>query len=551
MNRHSTFLELAAGGIDFRLSGPEQARLDAHLAGCPTCRAGVAGLHADARSIAGLPEARLDPRRAASVLDAALHGSARSPVPVLRLALAAALLAVLAVGAALVGSEFLRRLSDDDLSVVPPVPTASPAAVTPTPAPPPLGDLWAQAIVPDATGRPVGRIEAVTAGGPGFVAVGRGCLSRPNGDVDRCEAIVWTSTDGRAWDRAPASDALDIGTYFATSGPEIGMFDVAAGGPGVVAIGYAARPDMQATVWFSPDGVSWDRVALDLGSPEAETVFRPDTRVDVVAWTGERFVVAGVDRSDGAHTAEELATARPRAAVWTSVDGRTWTRVPDGALPATINGVDPAVATGNEAAFEIGGYIDTMEDPSTGGMSDLEAGPSGLVAVGSICEPRDVAMDSGSPGCRPAVWKSPDGIRWDRTEAASVEDGGLGEGALLGSRVIAVGGWRCDVADYPSCPLAIGLDADGTWTDPVPDAPSLSELTIAADRLLAIGAPIDGEGTRLWASVDGLTWSPAAELPRDDASEWRIAAGDGAAVLIGVSTGDMPVAWYSDASVTE
>ena len=94
--------------------------------------------------------------------------------------------------------------------------------------------------MPVAVGDPSGQVESVIAGGLGFVAVGRGCLS--NGETPACEGVVWRSTDGTRWERVPTSDALDTGAHFATSGPEIGMFDVAAGGPGFVAIGYAARP---------------------------------------------------------------------------------------------------------------------------------------------------------------------------------------------------------------------------------------------------------------------------------------------------------------------
>ena len=139
-----------------------------------------------------------------------------------------------------------------------PAPSATPSAPV---AEAPLGEAWSQATAPVVVGRPIGRIEAVTAGGPGFVAVGRGCLD------DACELVVWTSADGKAWQRVPASDALETEMIIPMSGPEIGMFDVAAGGPGVVAVGYAARPTLEATAWFSPDGVSWERFTLgDAGS---------------------------------------------------------------------------------------------------------------------------------------------------------------------------------------------------------------------------------------------------------------------------------------------
>ena len=184
--------------------------------------------------------------------------------------------------------------------------------------------------------------------------------------------------DGQAWVRAPVSDATDIGASFSTSGPEIGMFDVAAGTPGIVAIGYAARPDLQATTWFSPDGTSWERIPLALDTIGADAGNTLPYRVHAVAWDGRSFVVVGEDRSDWQGFGSSIATAKARAAVWTSTDGRTWTRVP------------------HAAVFDVGGFIDTTEDPESGGMRDVVAGPDGLVAVGSVCTSKPV-------GCEPAA----------------------------------------------------------------------------------------------------------------------------------------------------
>jgi len=69
-------------------------------------------------------------------------------------------------------------------------------------------------------------MNAVVAGGPGLVAVG---YDGPVGDGD---AAVWTSPDGVTWTRIPHDDTI-------FGGPDIqGMAGVAAGGPGLVAVGY-------------------------------------------------------------------------------------------------------------------------------------------------------------------------------------------------------------------------------------------------------------------------------------------------------------------------
>jgi hypothetical protein len=918
MNRHTTFLELAAAGIDFRLTSAEQASLDGHLAGCPACRTSVAGLHADAAAIAGLPEARLDPRRAAAVLDAALHGPVRSPVPVLRLALVAALLGALVVGAALVGAELLRRMSEDDISVVPPVPTASPGpdasplvdngvgmswvrvdlpdasapdpggatmdgviaggpgaiawgwayglepriwttidgrtwdrasvevptdpdpdilepgtvndvtaggpgfiavgfytraetgrrglvwtstdgrswglvphqpdlenaiiyrvlewrgellafgnwsygpsggatpaaawtsadgrtwtrleldlpegltmggvvavgdrlwaapdetgddtgmewtetlltstdgrtwtlsglphyagslsgasgtlfslvrpwpadspippdaripgvyrssdaatwqslstdpaavghdlvvigptlvmvgddaagdpecwadcqamgwrsldggitwqavptdviggtmdwvapmpdgtlvavgrlvdeegrpspaawvsvpqvpseppAATPTPGPQAVGDLWADAMVPVVDeGTAVG-IEAVAAGGPGFVAVGRGTTETTSGDLERCEAVVWISEDGRHWDSAPSSDALDTGCAIPLSGPIVGMIDVAAGPPGVVAIGYAARPDLRATIWFSEDGVTWERLPVDLDLSSAGLGEPLDARLNAVTWGSGTFVAVGEDRSD--LRPKDVTEARPRAAVWTSNDGRTWVRAADSAVPGTGAPSETAAARVNAEAFDIGEFIPTMEDPASAGMLDVIEGPEGLLAVGAVC--REAV-------CTTQAWSSADGRTWARADGAEAGvTGWLDSVVWTGSRFVATGARGNRASDGSS--LVLWSTDGGQWAEGdlgttwVP-----GDLALFGEQILV--STSDGQ---LRASDNGSTWSPLELLGSTVDQPMRgvlahLAARTDVAVILGYAEASgTRHAWFSDVSV--
>ena len=382
----------------------------------------------------------------------------------------------------------------------------------------PLGRTWVQAKVPAVVDRPIGRIEAVTAGGPGFVAVGRGCI----GEAPTCEAIVWTSADGRAWTRAPASDATDIGAYLATTGPAIGMFDVAAGTPGIVAIGYAARPDLQATVWFSADGTSWERIPLGLEPPAASPGGLNGARVNAVTWDGGQFVIVGEDRSDWKGFGSSLTTAKARAAAWTSPDGRSWTRVP------------------HAPVFEVGGFIDTTEDPSTGGMADVMAGPDGLVAVGSVCNTK------ASAGCQPAVWTSPDGTSWTRLKDVPAMSGGLRALATSDARTafVAVGA------------ATVLTSRDGlTWVQqPVEPPNDFQGVTWIGDRFFAtvLGGP-----ETVWTSEDGSAWIPAsvqggpAADARDATALWHFAARPDVAVWLGLPTESAdPAAWVSVVGAT-
>ncbi|HSG85249.1 MAG TPA: zf-HC2 domain-containing protein, partial [Candidatus Limnocylindrales bacterium] len=449
MNRHTAFLELAAAGIDFRLTGPEQTRLEAHLAACPACRARVEGLHADARSIAGLPEARLDPRRASSVLDAALHGPARSPVPVLRLALVAALVGALAIGAALVGAELLRRMTENDISVVPPVPTASPA---PDASPEPL--VWT---VTDL-GQPSGFLD-VAVGGPGLVAVGYESWESPT------RSVVWTSTDGSSWVPAPDQASLDVGR----------MSAVASGTAGLIAVGSpcAEGSCVGSSIWRSSDGSSWTAVA------------DPAFELSSITTYGSRYFAGGVGGAgDGAIIA--------------SADGETWEVVWEGPPRSPVDGGSLAVRSVSAIT------------PLRGGLAAWVASPGELLlsADGTTWRSEPVGSDAtyvdalaawgvgllaaGREGNAGAIWMYDEGT-WER-----VADVGPGE--------------FTDIVDVGGALLASGFDGDGrplvlssrdgrSWTpEPIPRGTEAWTLLLS---MVPIGREVVGVGSTGGTGVVG------------------------------------------------
>ena len=110
------------------------------------------------------------------------------------------------------------------------------------------GQIWRAATGPPFAGAD---LRGVTAGGPGFVAVG----TVENGAV----AAVWTSTDGISWRRAPDGQGFQE-----AGGLRVIMTSVAAGPRNLVAVGM--RDDAgngSPTVWTSSDGVTWRRVSDD------------------------------------------------------------------------------------------------------------------------------------------------------------------------------------------------------------------------------------------------------------------------------------------------
>lgn len=249
-------------------------------------------------------------------------------------------------------------------------------------------------------------MAAVVAGGPGVVAVGS---DDAGGDRD---AAVWTSPDGVVWSRVPHDEAVFGGAE------DQKMTSVAAGGPGLVAVGVdAPGGDWNVAVWVSSDGVAWSRVPHDeaaLGGPEGQSVRR------VAAWSGGLVAVG-----------QASAAGEYYAAVWTSADGIAWSRVPH-----------------DEAVF--GG-------PGTQAAAWVVPFGAGLVAVG---------IDGPAGGFDAAVWTSADGVTWSRVTDHGAVFGG--DGSQMAAAVVAVGGGLVAVGQDelpPNVDLAVWVSSDGlTWS---------------------------------------------------------------------------------------
>ena len=127
---------------------------------------------------------------------------------------------------------------------------------------------------------PLTTMYSITVGGPGLVAVGRDIWQG---------AVVWTSTDGLVWERVAQDEAA-----FGGDGEQV-MWSVTAGGPGLVAVGADSGRE-SAAVWTSADGSSWQRITHD------ETVFGGDDKQSMrsVAAGGPGLVAVGSGGGAGA-----------------------------------------------------------------------------------------------------------------------------------------------------------------------------------------------------------------------------------------------------------
>ncbi len=279
-------------------------------------------------------------------------------------------------------------------------------------------------------------LNSVAAYGEGLVAVG---TYDSGTDVD---PVVWLSDDGLAWDRVPDSDSALGG-----AGDQI-MVSVASFGGGLVAVGesFSFSQGTEAAVWTSSDGTRWSRVALE------GPMFEDSIMIDVTAF-GDLLVAVGVTFSDSG----------PDAAVWTSTDAINWTRIAhdpsvfggngdqtmtsvtssNGRLTAVgydqIGLGDAAVWTSTDAntwtriphnEFVFGGGEDGGAE-----MTSVEAYGGGFVVGGLQQTAGD--MDA-------LMWLSPDGLAWERIITDSEVFGGrdqqwIASLAVGGKTVVAVG----------------------------------------------------------------------------------------------------------------
>jgi hypothetical protein len=343
-------------------------------------------------------------------------------------------------------------------------------------------------------GQDVATLASVTAGGPGFVAVG-GTDCIPG---EGCEsAAVWTSTDGTAWSRVPH----DPEVFSGTSGLRL-MRDVTVGGPGLVAVGYGVdEPDrpgpLNPVVWVSEDGYEWSRVPI----PGNGRIW-----LRSVTAGGPGLVAVGMDYS--------------AAAVWTSIDGINWDRVPH----------DPAV---------FGGGFPSGSDSE---MMAVTVGGPGLVAVGFVDGDSNTAVIDSIA----AVWVSTDGFTWSRIPHDEEVFGGDGNQAI--NDVVAGGPGLVAVGTDTSSGAAVWTSPDGiTWTR-VPHDPILfgkRDGNRWMDSVVTYGNGLVAGGTDLWTSSDGLTWTvvqgiPGSDAPLEEPESWRmgdITTGRHGIVAVG-SSGD-------------
>jgi hypothetical protein len=438
---------------------------------------------------------------------------------------------------------WLLQMTDPDTSAVAPVVPSTVAQPKPTTVYGPFGDpptsdcdaasTWSR-VCDDAADFDGAAMWSIASGGPGLVAAGgefgysdelgfwtpediQPLLER-GGDGD---AVVWTSLDGTSWNRVPHDEAV-----FGGDGSQH-IFSVTAGGPGLVAVGFDGTLDNvegNAAVWTSPDGFTWSRV------PHNEAVFGGEDWQVMFGVTagGPGLVAVGLDGTFGVASRGEAD-----AAVWTSPDGFTWTRVPH-----------------DESVF---GGVEEQH------MLSVTAGGPGLVAVGSDghLDAEDDLMDPFANDA--AVWTSTNGFAWTRVAHDEAVFGGDGGQRMLsvtvgGPGLVAVGS---EDGDPTGSDAAVWISDDGvTWSrvphdetvfggsgNHGPKEHRMVGVTARDLGLVAVGwTGFDelGWDEAVWTSPDGITWTllPQASTPDNGyVKMWAVTVGASGLVAVGEEHG--------------
>ena len=142
------------------------------------------------------------------------------------------------------------------------------------------------------------------------------------------DAAVWTSADGRDWDRVDPAMFAETGVQLmkAVAGGTEGMPFVAVGCEDDISKCDLSGQDSDAAIWISTDGEAWEKVGLqkeDVVGDGVQTMFGL-TRL------GNTFIASGTATAN---------TGDLDAAVWTSTDGRTWNpRLHPSSLIAPLGG---------------------------------------------------------------------------------------------------------------------------------------------------------------------------------------------------------------------
>jgi hypothetical protein len=315
------------------------------------------------------------------------------------------------------------------------------------------GTTWTPLNV-DTTAFPDSQINGLVPTASGLLAWGWAGepVCSGEGEGMTCEprpVMVWTSPDGISWTQVADFSRLKGAT----------IDGITVGSQGLVAVGDTGWE--QPAIWVSATGATWQRLTL----PSA--TFK-DAHFSDVRATASGYVLAGGIGNSAPTSGGVQLPDTGSAAVWWSLDGRTWTK-------GTVNRAD-GVGTS---------------------LGSIYVGAKGMVAVGSA-----------SGGKTSTAWTSTDGRSWqpiaNAENYAGVPTPPPGAPSIPsftisddGTHLLAVG-----MGD-PMLGVSMWVSSDGvTWqqmpfsgaTDTIPRWPGGTGLAIGTVYVVPGGLIVTGQG---------------------------------------------------------
>lgn len=342
---------------------------------------------------------------------------------------------------------------------------------------------------------------------------------------------VWFSTDGREW------ESVDGGWEgpFVTPGKE-SITSVTAAGSGFVAVGWHKLDGQQdGLVWYSPDGVTWERVEVPAMSGDRRQA------VLSVAAAGDTLVAGG-------YQADDSGQGQPVA--WRSSDGQSWGDAPislalhDDRLTTANDLVVRSLSIHGDALLAAGG---ARARPHMWRSSDAGASWTLLPNPTYAGQFRDgvdllAAADNGSVtlalGAEPTLLEL-SGVRWVEALDDTFPDGGskpVATSVSIAGHTTIIGGYRLDsqregepqryrahvwrrdgegrfgVIEPEELPQDFGsgsIDAVSAYEDGYV-AVGIEDFAVARERLIGGDSSPNG---MVWTSEDGENWARQAAVP--------------------------------------
>jgi hypothetical protein len=246
------------------------------------------------------------------------------------------------------------------------------------------------------------------------------------------------------------------------------------------------------------------------------------TSIDGLRWSRvpqDEALFGGVGPNDvisGAMGFVAVGEVESAAAVWTSADGSIWSRVPH-----------------DEAVFGL-----RLGDGN--GMTGVTMGGPGLVAVGSD----GLNSDAPTGQARAVVWTSIDGLVWSRVSHDEAVFGGEGDQGMFD---VTVGGPGLVAVGENDHGAPVWTSTDGIVWSQVPDdesvfsGPDVRIFDVISDGngLVAVGE--SSQGGAVWASRDGITWVVQHSLSRSEPKS--VTVGGPGLVAVGTDSSENAAVW--------